>query len=988
MKKKNGKIAFGFIATALALAIVMTIGCKPQVATAKTTYTVTFNANGGIGGPIAQSVSQGEKIAEPSGDKRPVRAGYTFDGWYKDAVGNQIWNFGADTVHSGITLYAKWQAAWDTKYTVKHLQEALDGSYVEVEVDRQTRTGITGKNTAATAKNYAGFIKSGDVDQVPIAADGSTVIEIRYSRKDITLTFHLAGGAIEGKSASITVIGKYGAPVEKKFADLSKVGYTFSVWNPVLPETFPAEDSVYTAQWAKEGEYRLAYKLNGGRNNGGNPASYNIETETIVLKDATRTGYTFAGWFNNEACEGEAVTQIAQGSTGDKTFWAKWEANSYTVRFEGNEAESGDMNAQVFTYDSEQPLTKNTFTRIGYTFSGWAKTSDASTRVFKDEQSVKNLSIELNDTVTLYAVWKANKYKIIYKLNGGRNNGSNPASYNPETEIPLNGATRTGYTFAGWFDNEACEGEAVTQIAQGSTEDKTFWAKWEPNSYMVRFDADGGLPVPQTQSVSYDNKANEPLAPVKEGYDFVGWYNAKKNTRWNFAANTVTADVELYAKWQEKTCDVTFTVDGGNGELKAYLKDDGSEIISGRGIGCGKTVLFEAKPDAKFEVDTWTVTGGELIAGTGTDGSRTAKVKITAETTVKVTFRHEYVQVAFANLGTYLNKTASATEVNYIEVIGLTPGYLKGNVSSSSKNPSSLGYVLKSNSSRKVALKLEAALSLTDMSYCFYNCESLVQVLGIPNSVQNMSYCFCGCKSLEQTSEIPDSVQNMSYCFTGCENLINAPKIPSSVQNMSYCFDSCKSSRNTPVISDNVTDMSFCFRSCASLRNVSVVGKNVQNMIGCFYNCHSLVNAPEIPDSVTNMQSCFSGCYSLRNAPAIGKNVQDMRACFYSCQSLMNVPEIPDRVTDMYECFNGCTNLTTVPVIPSSVTIMSACFNNCTSLTSVTLKCNYQSSFNNAFAGCTSLKAGSIKVPKNQLSTYTSHSSSMGAQSNWFVADE
>ena len=690
------------------------------------------------------------------------------------------------------------------------MQEALDGSYVEVEADRQTRTGITGKNTAATAKNYAGFIKSGDVDQVPIAADGSTVIEIRYNRKDITLTFHLAGGAIEGKSASITVIGKYGAPVEKKFADPSKVGYTFSVWNPVLPETFPTEDSVYTAQWAKEGEYRLAYKLNGGRNN-----------------------------------------------------------------------------------------------------------------------------------------------------------GSNPASYNPETEIPLNNATRTGYTFAGWFDNEACEGEAVTQIAQGSTGDKTFWAKWEANSYTVRFDADGGLPVPQPQSVSYDNKANEPPVPAKEGYDFEGWYNKDRDTRWNFTANAVTTDIELYAKWQIKTYDITFNVDGGNGQLKAYLKHDGSEIISGRGIGCGKTVLFEAKPDAKFEVDTWTITGGELITGTGTDGSRTAKVKITAETTVKVTFKHVYVQVAFDYLNIYLTQIASASEINYIEVTGIQAGQLKGDGSSSTNKSSALGYILKSNPARRVALKLDDIIGLTDMSYCFYECQSLVQVLEIPNGVQNMSYCFCGCKSLEQTPEIPDSVQNMSCCFIGCENLINAPKIPSSVQNMSYCFESCKSLRNTPVISDNVTDMSFCFRSCASLRNVSVLGDSVEDMQGCFNGCFSLMNVPKIPNSVKNMQNCFRDCTSLRDAPVLGDSVEDMQGCFSGCTSLMNVPEIP-----------------------SSVTTMTACFNNCTSLTSVTLKCNYQSSFNNAFAGCRSLKAGSIKVPKNQLSTYTSHSSSMGAQSNWFVADE
>ena len=150
-------------------------------------------------------------------------------------------------------------------------------------------------------------------------------------------------------------------------------------------------------------DYTITYNLNGGSDNGGNPASYNIETETITLKPASRTGYTFKGWFNNEKCTGDAVTQIVKGSTGNKKFWAKWEANKYKVHFDGNGADGETMNDQTFTYDKEQALMANTFTKTGYAFTNWATNKDGSGTTYSDKQQVKNLTAKQNDTVTLYA---------------------------------------------------------------------------------------------------------------------------------------------------------------------------------------------------------------------------------------------------------------------------------------------------------------------------------------------------------------------------------------------------------------------------------------------------------------------------------------------------------------------------------------------------------------------------------------------------------
>ena len=81
---------------------------------------------------------------------------------------------------------------------------------------------------------------------------------------------------------------------------------------------------------------------------------------------------------------------------------------------------------------------------------------------------------------------------------------------------------------------------------------------------------------------------------------------------------------------------VTFSVDGGNGTLKAEV--DSTEIHSPAQVGLNKTIVFTASPHAGYMVDTWTITGGQLLAG-GNPENTTAMVKITEPVTVAVSFK-------------------------------------------------------------------------------------------------------------------------------------------------------------------------------------------------------------------------------------------------------------------------------------------------------------------------------------------------------------
>ena len=262
--------------------------------------TLILNLDGGEGETEITGKYE-EAVTTPA---NPTRTGYTFAGWNSDLPET----FPAENA----TYTAKWNANTDTAYTVEHYQQNIaDDEYILTETD--TETGTTDEDTSATAKDYAGFTAK-SVTQEKIAANGSTVVKIYYDRKEITLTLDLDDG--EGETE---ITGKYGAIVTTP-ANPTKTGYTFASWNPELPATLPAENATYIAQW-KTVTYTITYNLDGGTNAESNPTSYTVETDTITLANATRNGYAFLGWYDEN---GDKITQITKKSIGDITLYAKW----------------------------------------------------------------------------------------------------------------------------------------------------------------------------------------------------------------------------------------------------------------------------------------------------------------------------------------------------------------------------------------------------------------------------------------------------------------------------------------------------------------------------------------------------------------------------------------------------------------------------------------------------------------------------------------
>ena len=112
------------------------------------------------------------------------KAGYHFVQWNDDVTTNPR----EVTVSANITYTATFAPNTNTGYTVKHYQQNLDGTYPSEPTATDDKTGTTATATAAEAKSYTGFTKV-DFAQGTIAGDGSTVVEIYYTRNSYTLSW-------------------------------------------------------------------------------------------------------------------------------------------------------------------------------------------------------------------------------------------------------------------------------------------------------------------------------------------------------------------------------------------------------------------------------------------------------------------------------------------------------------------------------------------------------------------------------------------------------------------------------------------------------------------------------------------------------------------------------------------------------------------------------------------------------------------------------
>lgn len=451
-----------------------------------------------------------------------------------------------------------------TKYTVEHYRESLNGEYSLY--DFQEIYGIVGKKTKVLPEEYIGF-ESKPFEQVTLAENVSPTIKIYYARKIIRLTFNCGSGKFIDDISEETITGKYEEQVSYTKCPVREF-YNFDGWEGKTEE-FPSEDLTIHAKWSPV-TYSISYELNGGTNAADNPSNYTVESDIITLNSPAKDGYGFEGWYDSVSFS-KKVTQIQSGSNGNKKLYAKWTPIVYSISYILNGGINSQENLESYTIESDS-FTLRLPTRKFYIFDGWYSESNFINKV-------SNVPTGSIGDMNFYAKWSPVAYSIIYYLNGGTNNISNPTYYTIESEnLILQEPSRAGYEFNGWYSEDYFANE-VSAIANGSNGDRNLYAKWTPIKYSITYHLDGGSnSISNSSTYTVESDTFYFSSPSKYGYSFVGWYgDVEFNKAITCIQKGAIGNKELYAKWISNSLSINVTMPENYRDIEglSYSEENG-----------------------------------------------------------------------------------------------------------------------------------------------------------------------------------------------------------------------------------------------------------------------------------------------------------------------------------------------------------------------------------------------------------------------------
>lgn len=576
---------------------------KDDVCTIAHNWVVTFNPDNGEPA-FAQNVEYEGKATEPT--PAPEKEGYAFTGWYLDEA-EEPFSFDT-TITSDITLTAKWHVTLHNIYAYARLN-----SYFAPLTTSEFDTPVT-LNEATLSRlglgsyNSLGYISIGSFtfDAMPLTSD-------LYFGDDAELS------AVAEKLATDIALE---TGVSDKIAE--KIAWT------ALYKTVNEEDM--EPGYPAEAGYQLSGNLNlasvtfrAGAENVENMPAVNYtyddgaidfydfyfagDTITLPTTEPTREGYSFKGWSvevipaENDADHLDAdgaddaadETLLKAGDTytitaGGVIFTAQWEKKTFTVKYYLPDETGAWVEKKMDTVDSVDYATYSLWTpnaEDGYEFSGWyQKPADIGVKA-------KVEKLYMAKEWKLYGKFTPIEYTIQYVYNDGKATSTNPTTYTVESDtITLADATGAdwGKTFLEWHDEN---GQKITEIPTGSTGDRVITAYWNWPVHLHYLDKDNN----EIESATLYVSELEPGACVlptgeKTGYDFDGWYEAKKDigtASHKLNALSIAKKWELYGRYTAKT-DVSYTV--------KYLREGDNKVLAPEKVVTDQTFDTEVTEQA------------------------------------------------------------------------------------------------------------------------------------------------------------------------------------------------------------------------------------------------------------------------------------------------------------------------------------------------------------------------------------------------------
>lgn len=197
------------------------------------------------------------------------------------------------------------------------------------------------------------------------------------------------------------------------------------------------------------------------------------------------------------------------------------------------------------TYDSEYGTLPTTTPTDGYKLEGWYFNTELT-----DKVSATDI-VKIEDDANIYAKHVPIDYPITYNLNDGVNNPANPESYTVLAAVAFEDATKEGYTFDGWYEEDTFTTK-VTEIALGSTGDVVLYAQFTAIEYDITYDLDGGANGANPATYNIEDTPVALADATKGGFTFEGWFSdAGKTIAVTEIALGQIGEVALYAKFTE-----------------------------------------------------------------------------------------------------------------------------------------------------------------------------------------------------------------------------------------------------------------------------------------------------------------------------------------------------------------------------------------------------------------------------------------------------
>ncbi len=296
------------------------------------------------------------------------------------------------------------------------------------------------------------------------------------------------------------------------------------------------------------------------------------------------------------------------------------EQSGYSVAFEANGGSAVESLSGV-TEVAEAPSS----VRTGYTLEGWYLASDLSGEAV-------TFPLAVTADTTLYAKWSANTYTVSFDYttaDGGIGESSIEGTYGSALGT-LPAPTMTGYTFAGWYDGDTLY-TADSLMPAGDLELSAVFAA---NTYRLTFDTTvDGITV-EDVTVTFAAAVPALPAPEREGYTFLGWWDADGDKFEAGAPYNTVGDTALTARWEQITFSFTVDVNYDGGEDKSVTVPYGTTI--GEALDETGAVLR----------DGYTLEGWYLNAECTETADKNAE--LTAETTVYAKWTANTYTLTFA----------------------------------------------------------------------------------------------------------------------------------------------------------------------------------------------------------------------------------------------------------------------------------------------------------------------------------------------------